>query len=82
MVIAILEDVEGAELTTRVGGLSTTIAYLESSLALVESDAYQLAIITYALQLGQSSQTDAFLAKLEALQIEDGMSIGRPRLAL
>ena len=72
VVIAMLEELTEQSLTSRVAELSTAITYLENSLSKVEGNAYQLAIITYALQLGQSSQVGTFLAKLESLQTEDG----------
>ena len=70
-----LEDTTGSTLSSRIADLSTTIVYLENSLDSVEDDAYQLAIIAYALKLAQSNQVAAFLSKLESLQKSEGLYI-------
>ncbi|XP_067935245.1 CD109 antigen-like [Watersipora subatra] len=71
VVIAILEDVTGSELTSRTDSLASTISYLENSMSTIENNAYQMSIVTYALHLAESNQADAFLIKLEALQSTD-----------
>ena len=67
-----LEDVTGSDLTTRISGLSDTVAYLEGKLADIRSQPYPLSVITYALTLAQSNKADEFLTALEALQESDG----------
>lgn len=69
-----LEDVTGSDLNSRISELSTTVSYLEGKLSDVESSAYQLSVITYALTLAQSSQAAQFLAKLEDLQQSEGIA--------
>lgn len=66
-----LEDA-GDVYDTNLADLSVTVTYLEGSFTKIENSPYQLAIVTYALQLAGSSQAAKFLQKLETYKSEDG----------